>query len=158
MEGWNDCPEILPTPLSSRSSSVSSRPKRRAQRISSMAKASEAYSQAPQPSAMSQEQQNNSCSDEILDLKDLRELVERVLSDNEASEEDKNVIRSSLIDKYNSLDINHKALATSTMKALQSGGKASEIKSKIVVYMMSNPGAASWAVGLRKLVDLSNGK
>lgn len=146
MEGWNDCPDIMMQANTS-SGSVGSRLKRRTPR---------AYGSAN--SSQSSVATNNVTPAKEYTEEELRQVklsIETYVSEGQFKEDDKAFVNERLLGSFDSLEDGHKQFVARTAEAVISHQKKpGQLKTEVLTFMMANSGVSTWAVGLKKFVEM----
>lgn len=146
MEGWNDCPQIMMQANSS-STSVGSRSKRRTPRAYGSG-----YSSQTSVSSESTAPPREFSAEE---LRQMKETIATHVGQGEFKDEDKAFVTERLIEAFDGLEAQHQQfVARIADELLQKQKRPSQLKNEVLTYMMANSGVSTWAVGLKKLVEL----
>lgn len=145
MEGWNDCPDIMML-ASSSNSSIGSRLKRRTPR---------AYgANSPQDNVAS----NTLAVPKEYSEDELRRVklsIEEYVKEGLFKDQDKEFVTERLVKTFDTLDRSHQQFVAQIAEAVISKlKKPGQLRTEVLTFMMANSGVSTWAVGLKKFVEM----
>ncbi|QWU89503.1 hypothetical protein CA3LBN_003826 [Candidozyma haemuli] len=146
MEGWNDCPDIMMQANTS-SGSVGSRSKRRTPRAYGSANSSQSSVATSNVAPVKEYTEE--------ELRQVKSSIETYVSEGQFKEEDKAFVNERLLGSFDSLEDGHKQFVARTAEAVISHQKKpGQLKTEVLTFMMANSGVSTWAVGLKKFVEM----